>query len=238
MPIINLKNFFSYGRFCRRKNTDTTVTEIASGDKVINQRMEEIYGRDQLALQLLYEQWVGKNDWKLKDEALLLLLAIDPELKSFPGNIDEKNIYDKLWIHARDCVEQGLLKVINLEQAPEEWCVKPVDVYRWAIISRIEVPAELGRLMEYIVSTVKQAVADKDGTDDYDKNRENILGMALAILAAFPERCKNGEGQVTADNILEMMDKKSHISPETRNTGLPVTDRRELIEKWLNTLKQ
>lgn len=250
MPIINIKHLFNLARFYNgNKPDELPVTGLPESiGENINRRMEKIYGRDEINLQLLFEKWVGRNDWKLKDEAIPLLMAMDPENKWLSGERDKENIYDDLWLHAKGCVEQGLLKVTNHEQPPEEWRAQPADVYRWAKISRVEVPESLGRLMEFVITTVKMAEDEESRVpgldngngvpDSYDINREKTLGMALAILATFPEQCKNSEGKVTAENVLKTMNEKSHVFPEIRNSGLSAAARMDLLEQWLNIIKQ
>lgn len=234
MPITRFKQLFQFDHFYPGKKPEKSITANIADDgrEDINQRMEEIYGQDLIKLQLLYEKWVMKGDWRLKDEALLLLLAIDPENKSNPSEIEQNKIYNELWSHAMDCVEQGLLKVINHEQPPEEWRVRPVDVYQWSKISRIETPEPLGRLMEFVVNSVK---SDKSSVE-FDKNRENILGMALAVLAASPERCKNDMGQITVERILKIIEEKSHFWPDNDKPDAPLSGYRDLINKWLTTV--
>lgn len=248
MPIINIKHLFNLDRFYNGNNPDKLpATDLPeAGENNINRRIEKIYGRDEINLQLLFEKWVGRDDWKLKDEAIPLLMAMDPENKSLPGESDIRNIYDDLWLHAKGCVEQGLLKVINDEQPPEEWRAQPTDVYCWAKISRVEVPESLGRLMEFVITTLKNPEDEEsrtnrlnhgDGvTNTYDINREKTLGMALAILAAFPEQCKNSKGKVTAEYILKIMDEKNHLFPDIGISNLSTESRTELLEKWLNTI--
>ena len=234
MPIIRLKNIFHFDRFRTGNSPEKTATgnEADNREKNMNQRMEDIYGKDQVKLQLLYEKWIIKGDWRLKDEALPLLLAMDPGYKSYSTDNEQNKVLDELWSHARECVEQGLLKVINREQPPGKWRVRPVDVYRWSKLSRIEIPEILDRLMEFVVNTVKMDSA----LVEYDKNRENILGMALAILAACPEQCKNDNGQITVEKILNIIDEKRHIWPDKDKPDVPLSGYADLINKWLNTI--
>ena len=245
MPIISLKNIFHIDRSRSANNPENSPIgdNPDNSQKNVTQRIEEIYGPDQIKRQLLYEKWVVKEDWRLKDEAIPLLMALDPDNQSCSTNIDLNKIYNDLWSHARNCSEQGLLKVKNPEQPPEEWRARPADVYCWAKISRIEIPDTLGRLMEFVINTVKQTVTGENKparmnnldpeSGEYALNREKILGMALAILVAYPEQCKNGTGQVTVENILKLIDEKSHIWPAVHIGNLPLAVRRDLLEQWL-----
>ena len=107
----------------------------------MSQREKAIYGEDKISQQKLYEKWAVKTTWHLKDQAIPLLLSTDPEIYSdtyFDEAAEQK--YQDLWKHAQHCVEQDLLYVINRESPVEEWEAKPIDVYKWAAISRVELP--------------------------------------------------------------------------------------------------
>ena len=211
----------------------------------LNQRLQNIYGREKIELQMLYEKWVVKDTWLLKHEALPLLFGIDPESNTQllqPELLDNIN---QQWRHSKDCVEQGLLKVINQEQAEENWRVSPLDIYRWARISRMQLPDVFNRVMEYVSRTIKQPELQKASQDDsnidygyikFDENREKVLGIALALLAAYPEKCKNSRGQVKVDKIAGLIYEKGELWLGNESLDLSTTVIRDLISKWLNTL--
>ena len=234
-----------------RKNPDNPVTpdnRIKNGMKTahinsaeIKERFSYIYGEELMRLQLLYENWAVKESWLIKEEALPLMVAIDPN--SLPAcESDIENLLNESWMHAKSCVEQGLLQVINREDKPEQWRAKPLDIYRWAKISRIPCPDTLATLMEFVSNTIKQ-------TDEYhshinsdltaakfDKDRERILGMALAILAAYPDKCRNNKGRVKVDRILDIINEKRSHWLGDEELSMSTTVIRDLISKWLNTL--
>ena len=197
-----------------------------------------------LTQQKLYEKWVVKPSWHLKNQALPLLLSMDPE-KYSTSSCDEysEQKYQDLWEHAQHCVEQGLLFVLNREHPADEWEAKPIDVYKWAAISRVELPAELSTLMEFVMMTlVSTANIDNDSLDNkkqnditYDKDRERILGAALAMLVTYPERCKNKKGRVSAENILSLIDENESVLFGEEIPGLSPTAGIDLINKWIKT---
>lgn len=212
----------------------------------INQRLGNIYGQDRIEQQKLYEKWVVKEYWLLKREALPLLFGINPETgtRSLPEQL--QNDIDQLWSHAKNCVEQGLLKVMNQEQNNEEWCASPLDIYRWARISRLELPDTFIMLMEYVSKIIKQpetqykssgpdSVVD-DGIIKFNENREKVLGIALALLAAYPEKCRNSRGKVKVDRIISLINEKGSFWLGDETLELSTTAMRDLIGKWLNTL--
>lgn len=214
-------------------------------DSGINQRLGNIYGQDRIEQQMLYEKWVVKENWLLKYEALPLLFGINPEtgVRSLPEQL--QNDIDQLWSHAKNCVGQGLLKVMNQEQNNEEWRASQLDIYRWARISRLELPDTFIMLMEYVSKTIKQPdtqykSADPEDVDEgyikFDENREKILGIALALLAAYPEKCRNSRGKVKVDRIISLINEKGSFWLGDETLELSTTAMRDLIGKWLNTL--
>lgn len=211
----------------------------------INQRLGNIYGQNRIEQQMLYEKWVVKENWLLKHEALPLLFGVNPEtgIRSLPEQL--QNDIDQLWSHAKNCVEQGLLKVMNQEQNNEEWRASPLDIYRWARVSRLELPDTFIMLMEYVSKTIKQPEAQfkssgpgsvDDGYIKFDENREKILGIALALLAAYPEKCRNSRGKVKVDRIISLINEKGSFWLGDETLELSTTAMRDLIGKWLNTL--
>lgn len=212
--------------------------------KNFNKRLGDIYGDELLQLQLLYENWVTKDTWLIKDEALPLLTASDPE-KGVEYDSEKDNLLNEIWPHARRCVEQGLLKVINREEVPENWRSQPLEIYRWAKISRIPFPDVLASLMEFVATTVKYAdendeqINCQNNTDmitmKFDQERERVLGMALAILAAYPEKCRNSKGSVKADKIINIINQKGTHWLGNEELVMSSTAMKDLINKWLNT---
>ena len=229
-----------------------SVVNTQTGKKVSNsvdtknmrQKEKDVYGEDKITQQKLYEKWAVKPSWHLKNQAIPLLLSMDPE-KYSTSSRDEysEQKYQDLWQHAQHCVEQGLLFVLNREHPADEWKAKPIDVYKWAAISRVELPLELSTLMEFVMMTlVSTANIDNDSLDNkkqnditYDKDRERILGAALAMLVTYPERCKNKKGRVSAENILSLIDENESVLFGEEIPGLSPTVGIDLINKWIKT---
>ncbi len=212
----------------------------------IRQREFELFGKEKINQQRLYEKWVVKDTWRLLSEALPLLSGFDPANTHLQNNSEiYKNKLNEHWSHAKQCVEQGLLPVTNRDNKPEDWQVHPFDAYRWAKVSRIEMPEALVTLMEFVLKTVKQTVVqgdsitDSDNTDnkrECDEDRERVLGTALAILSAYSERCRNNNGQVQTDRILEIFNEKGKFWFGDRYPDLSKDAMRDLIDKWINTV--
>lgn len=173
----------------------------------MHEREREVYDIEQLTLQKLYEKWLPKDKWLLHEEGMPLLLGLNPD--SNGGDNTEFDKVEELWGHAKDCVNKKLLFVINPEQGDDEWEVLPVDLYRWATVSRISVPAEFSALMAFVIQTVKleheKNYKKVEGLQDatYQKHREIVLGAATSLLVNAPEQCNNSKP--VTDNITRLI---------------------------------
>lgn len=207
----------------------------------MRQREKAIYGEDAITKQKLYEKWAVKTSWHLKHQAIPLLLSIDPE-KYSDLDFDEitKKRCQDLWEHAQHCVEQGLLFVINKENPVDDWEAKPIDVYKWAAISRVELPQQLTSLMEFVMMTLLSVGTSSDSPNDqsqseasYNSDKEHILGAALAMLATYPEQCVNKKGRVRAENIISLIGKNESLLFAGKVPDLSATAAIDLINKWV-----
>lgn len=229
------------------KNPDNQgTTRMFSDTDYINQRLARIHGEDVLKLQLLYEKWTVKDTWLIKNEALILLAGLDPEKTDYFERTDIQSIND-LWLHAQACVQQGLLNVLNHENEPDQWRVQPIEIYRWAKISRISIPDNLSKLMDFISATVKyqgnksesHASDNNSGihaAEKFDRDREKVLGMAVAILAAYPDQCRNSNGSVKVDKLIRIIKEKEIYWLGDEKIQLTPAAMRDLLDKWLKTV--
>jgi len=206
----------------------------------MSQREKAIYGEDNIRQQKLYEKWAVKTSWHLKTQGIPLLLSIDPDRYSdsdFDETTEQK--CQDLWEHAQHCVEQDLLVVLNRESPVDEWEVKPVDVYKWAAISRVELPVQLTSLMEFMMMTLLSSVntsSDNSQSDAaYNSDKEHILGAALAMLATYPEQCRNKKGRIRAENIVSLINKNESLLFVDKAPDLSATAAVDLVNKWIKT---
>lgn len=208
----------------------------------MRQREKAIYGEDKIRQQKLYEKWTVKTSWHLKSQAIPLLISMDPERYSDSefDDVTEKK-YQDLWKHARHCVEQDLLFVLNRESPADEWEARPVDVYKWAAVSRVELPEQLTALMEFIMMSLLSTVnpsSDSQGDNsqseaNYSSDKEYILGAALAMLATYPEQCMNKKGRLRAENIVSLIDKNESLLFAEKTPDLSTIAAVDLVNKWI-----
>ena len=210
----------------------------------MSQREKAIYGEDNIKQQKLYEKWAVKTSWHLKTQGIPLLLSMDPDKYSVT-DLDEttEQKYQDLWEHAQHCVEQDLLVVLNRESPADEWEAKPVDVYKWAAISRVELPVQLTSLMEFVMMSLLSTVntsSDSSGGNSqseaaYNSDKEHILGAALAMLATYPEECRNKKGRIRAENIVSLISKNESLLFVDKAPDLSATAAVDLVNKWIKT---
>lgn len=244
---VMLKLLHLFSNRNKPRQSDRKTEEVDNGGQQggINQRLADIYGEETFRLQSLYEKQVVRDSWLLKDEAIWLISGMDPEHAS---EVDEETRIkiNGLWQHARKCVEEELLDVVNREQEPELWEVRPVDIYQWARVGRVDLPEVFSNLMGFVTKSIKPAkpTADAGNTGtgfdkkayEFDRDREAVLGMALAVLAAFPEQCKSSSGRVRADRIASIIREKEKFWLGDTQISMSSTAVRDLINKWLATV--
>jgi len=235
-----LLNLFS----SRRTPGAVATSSAGAGTSVMPdmaRRYREIYGEEKMNQQLLYERWVVKDTWNLRNEALPLLYGIDPGIyvKGSDSCAAEETIQG-LWQHAQQCIEHDLLQVKNREHRDEDWKVEPLAVYQWAVISRMQLPEPFVALMDFIGRTVKTTspspmpVHGPDGgqiSAAFDEDREKVLGLALAVLAHTPERCRNTEGKVTAELLIQAMQEQPRF--QGHSVKLAGSSIRDLLNKYI-----
>jgi hypothetical protein len=235
------KNIFGQSDISSVRNIDSAGPR-SNSTLDMRQKEKDIYGKDRIEQQKLYEKWAVKKSWHLKDQAIPLLLSMDPDnisISLFDEVAEQK--YQDLWGHAQHCVEQDLLLVMNRECPIDEWEANPIDVYKWAAISRVELPKELSSLMEFVMTTMVSTADIDDGSIDnkkqnvitYDGDKERILGAALAMLATYPEKCRNKKGRVRAENILLLINENEGVLFGEKTPDLSPTAALDLINKWL-----
>lgn len=192
--------------FFKIDKKDSTVIQVQSIS--MREREREVYDNEQLTLQKLYEKWLSKDKWLLHKEGIPLLLGLNPEAKKNDNH--ESDQVDDLWAHAKACVQNKLLSVMNPDKGDFEWEVSPVDLYRWATVSRIAVPAEFSALIAFVMQTVKSEQKNTnnqlEGLHDssYQKHREIVLGAAISLLVNAPEQARYDD-KFVIDNITRLI---------------------------------
>ncbi len=190
---------------------------------------------DAFALQRLYERWVVKDEWLLYDEAIPLLLGLDPTLQF--TNVE----VESLRLKVKTAIGEGRLQVSG-EGAIEKQKVKPAAIYRWAMANSLTLPVELVNLMEFVLKTVlsTESVSSSRADDPALSDRsdiERILGACLALVASYPDECKNARGMITVERLLKLLDAHAEILFNGEFPAMSSTAIRDTVNHWLNKLR-
>lgn len=177
-------------------------------EMTMSERERNVYDEDHLRLQKLYEKWICNDKWLLQKEGIPLLFGINPDTNESGDDVSDKT--EELWKHAQECVHKKLLSVVNVDNSADKWEVLPIDLYRWAMVSRISVPDEFSALIAFVIQTVKpvqnshvQTEVELDAV--LQKHREIVMGAATSLLVNASEQCKNDKGKVDAINVSRLI---------------------------------
>jgi len=180
----------------------------APAEMTMSERERNVYDEDHLRLQKLYEKWICKDKWLLQQEGIPLLFGINPDTNASGDDVSDKT--EELWEHAQECVHKKLLSVVNIDNSADKWEVLPIDLYRWAMVSRISVPDEFSALIAFVIQTIKpvqnshvQTEVEVDAV--LQKHKEIVMGAATSLLVNASEQCKNDKGKVIAINISRLI---------------------------------
>ncbi len=234
------------GKPDKKRAVTTGTMESALQQREINSVGETVYTQRRL-----YEKWVVKEDWHLQKEAVYLLFGIDPENT---GGLDDeatRQQIGKTLDHALHCIKQNLsLSAVNMAESELEWRVRPTEFYCWASVSRISMPSAMSELMEFVVSTVKGekdrllgnyqqngSAGSATGDSELLLQKEMLLGAALAVLAEFPDQCRNRKGRISVPAIVQLI--QQHRDTWFAHTELKLSEMvmQDLISKWIKSLK-
>ncbi len=206
--------------------------------------------RDPSALgqQILYERWLKKPAWRLRDEAIPLLLGIDPEewrrADGATGSTRLVEAHERVWDAVRASVmDRAGLRVVDPDAAPADWCVEPAEIYRFASARGMVVPAPLTALMDFILRTVKpsaRGLQDQRGPDRRGRAepfepsvRERVLGAALNVLAKCPDECYDEHGLVSGARIALRIAAQSMRWFDVPTPPLSQAELAAFIDRWL-----
>jgi len=196
-----------------------------------------LYNDDNFALQRLYEKWVVKDEWLLNEEAVPLLMGIDPE-----SDIDNAKC-QALRENVRSAIDQNQLNILHNKVGEDTiHKVKPATIYHWAVANKMDLPLEFVNLMNFVLNAVLSTEQDREDFNDFEdvpksSDIEQILGACLAVVSNYPDECKNERGQIKIEKILSLVDDHSDKLFSTGTPALSTTAIRDIINRWLEKLR-
>ncbi len=185
------------------------------------------------ALQRLFEKWVVKEQWLVNEEAIPLLLGSDPTTDFLNSE------YKQLQVKVNTAISDGKLEIIETEAGS---AIKPAAIYQWAMTNRLELPMELVNLMEFVLKSILATSPEPSSENQFElasveNDRHQVLGACLAIVANFPDECKNAKGVIKTEAILRLLAKHSDKLFAGQLPKMSSTAIRDLVNQWLQKLK-
>jgi len=228
IDIIKVKGYADNGYSDADKTVQTTSSEDSQRKEVVrNIRLEtQFYSSFKTTIRILLNDPLYST---LKEKLIIILndnrylyriklqkleILIKHLLRNTVSFHDiEEDVSNKmleLWKHAQECVSKKLLSIINIDDSAQQWEVLAIDLYRWAMISRITVPTEFSALIAFVIQTVKPeqnepilAIAEFDSL--LQKHKEIVLGAATSLLVNAPEKINTGKVKHIAMNISRLI---------------------------------
>ncbi|MGE0483339.1 MAG: hypothetical protein AB7Q81_04315 [Gammaproteobacteria bacterium] len=152
---------------------------------------------DDAALSALYETWLMRDVWRLADEALPLLVGVDPD-----------NWANALGAGSATWANALMTQLASAPGIAGEEAVAPAGLRAWARERGTALPACAEQLLDFIASVVP-GVRDESAAPAAvarAAEREILLGAALALVTRFPAQCRDEhgffDGGLIADQIL------------------------------------
>lgn len=206
-------------RFCGRPKTASqplTETEPSASSSSENRALVWL-GKDKLERQRFYEKWAARETWQVYNEGITLLLGRDPGDKSLVRDQEFNEQREQSWEHLQRCVrQQASPHLANPAEKPEQWRAAPVELYRWAVAARLEIPQELDDLLSFISRTIRPVmptdeapVAQSDQGETQSLAREQVLTVMLSLAMQAQHQATGASADVIREQILGTLYDKS-----------------------------
>ncbi|MBT8446560.1 MAG: hypothetical protein HKO62_08255 [Gammaproteobacteria bacterium] len=185
---------------------------------------------DAVELQVLYEAWAKRQDWRLDTEAVPLIVGVPPEdwaARLAAGGGDRATALTSL-------------AAADLACAPDD--SRPaVDCCQWARRCGIPLAGHLDLLMQFIGSALRRPDEQVDaagpelapGPEPQPGAVVEVLGAALRLLARDRANCTGASGRPDADRMVDLI---LATAAGTFAAGRPPLEREAmvtLLARWL-----
>jgi len=231
--------------FRRRPESREARPETVSVDSSQNRALVWL-GRDRLERQYYYEHWACFESWQVYKQGIPLLLGRDPDDPELDVDTEFVRQRNDLWEHLQHCVERRVSpQLINPADVSGEWLAQPVELYRWAVAARLDVPEELDALLSFISMTVKPAYgqeADTKGngeqsidpaTDSGSMTREQVLSVMLSLSLQAQHQTSGADADAIREFILKNLYAKSELYFGRKEPPLSRPALHDLIDRSL-----
>lgn len=195
--------------------------------------------QEPLGQQVLYERWLKRPAWRLWDEAIPLLLGVDPAAWPPAEETGLREADERVRAALRASVtDRGGLRISDPGAEPADWCVEPAELYRFATGRGILVPGPFAALMDFILRTVKSPASGvfepRGHAATLDPSvRERLLGAALNVLAKCPAECYDSHGLASGAHIAERIAAQALRWFDAPEPPMSRADMAAFIDRWL-----
>jgi hypothetical protein len=194
-----------------------------------------------------YAKWCDRRLWTVY-ESVCLMLALEPEAARHDpsaaiGGFDPVELaIEQYGEHAEEAMRSGALKPFSREDLARPTLQRRVEPHAFLKCAKtwdVRIPDELASGLEgkpqrppvVPLTTLERLGRGYVGADYIEEAREQVLGAALAVLRAYPERCSDAVGirRTIEDNA-------SLLWPDTCRPPLTAMAMERLISRWLGRL--
>lgn len=150
------------------------------------------------AEQMLYERWVGEEQWPLAPVAMALLIGVAPERwLSHVAALGMENEAAQL----QDCLVSALAR-------DGAQVTTGLRLRAWAHGQGVALPAAAEHLLDFVARTLPHMAVDMPPAVDagsHATDKEAVLGAALALVTRFTEDCLDEERMFDGKRIARLM---------------------------------
>ncbi len=184
-------------------------------------------GSFNVEIQMLYERWLKNDSWVARNEALPLVVGVDPALWQRYLEAGELS-----------AAEQSLWAAYQREAAiaTESDRVAVHEVVSFFRAQRVEMPASFSRLYDFVRQTTLTVQTEPTAaapTSPRGEETEAVLGAALALVASMPDRCRDAHGFISGEPIAKLIMQSAVRWFPLQAPTMSEAEMATLIDKWL-----
>jgi len=160
-------------------------------------------------------------------------LGASSSSESFYFNFDELRFLGK--IHGDICSASQHLRASAYDTKFLMPALDSIDTNN-LILENAQLKGQIAYLANRLQSIPQSFYKAPSGHEErHAKNREQILGAALSVIAQWPDQCQNSSGKFEATKIAKLVDEKSLLYwPEKAEPPLSREKMEREISKWIN----
>jgi hypothetical protein len=169
-----------------------------------------------------YEDWIVRDEWRLDQEVIPLIVGCDPTQWA--------NLTDAFELASEIAELQTILAVDFGTTAASNIAVQRVR--SWAQKHQVDLPPACKALLDFIAQTLPSRVSPEP-VDDGAPERERVLGAALALVTRFPQQCRDIHGFFDSRLIANLIVEKGALWFDCGQPTLSPVAMAELLKPYL-----